>query len=204
MGGWFRGSGLEPASLPPARWLLIGTLPLAAPGSASALMAAVRQARSQARRLPDMNWRPNFWDATADPGAGPPPAAQAAMQPLLDQAALIKLAREEALWLFNSDDPGAIRQARLNGRMWWSPMERPRCAGTWLMHQVTRLLFSPPASWTRPVPGMLSPPACCTVGMQHPRSGSALQPPVVPWSVAGPVALIRSPRRLRLKRFWGE
>ena len=33
------------------------------------------------------------------------------MQPLLDQAALIKLAREEALWLFNSDDPGAIRQA---------------------------------------------------------------------------------------------
>ena len=33
------------------------------------------------------------------------------IQPLLDQAALIKLAREEALWLFNTDDPGAIQQA---------------------------------------------------------------------------------------------
>ena len=31
--------------------------------------------------------------------------------PSSNQAALIKLAREEALWLFNSDDPGAIQQA---------------------------------------------------------------------------------------------
>ena len=108
----FADQALEPASLSPARWLLIGTLPLAAPGSASALMAAVRQARRQGTAIAlDVNWRPTFWDATADPGAGPSPAAQAAMQPLLDQAALIKLAREEALWLFNSDDPGAIRQA---------------------------------------------------------------------------------------------
>ena len=34
-----------------------------------------------------------------------------AIQPLLQQAALIKLAREEALWFFNSDDPGVIQQA---------------------------------------------------------------------------------------------
>ena len=34
-----------------------------------------------------------------------------AIQPLLEQAALIKLAREEALWFFNTDDPGAIQQA---------------------------------------------------------------------------------------------
>ena len=58
-----------------------------------------------------MNWRPTFWDASADPAAGPSAAAKAAIQPLLDQAALIKLAREEALWLFNTDDPGAIQQA---------------------------------------------------------------------------------------------
>ena len=38
-------------------------------------------------------------------------AAKAAIQPLLEQAALIKLAREEALWFFNSDDPGTIQQA---------------------------------------------------------------------------------------------
>ena len=58
----------------------------------------------------DVNWRPTFWDVTADPEAGPSAAAKAVIQPLLDQAALIKLAREEALWLFNTEDPGAIQQ----------------------------------------------------------------------------------------------
>lgn len=59
----------------------------------------------------DVNWRPTFWDAMSDPEAGPSAAAKAAIQPLLHRAALIKLAREEALWFFNSDDPGAIQQA---------------------------------------------------------------------------------------------
>jgi fructokinase len=111
-GAGFADQALEPAALPQARWLLIGTLPLAAPMSASALLSAVRQARSQGTSMAlDVNWRPTFWDATADPEAGPSAAAKAAIQPLLDQAALIKLAREEALWFFNSDDPGAIQQA---------------------------------------------------------------------------------------------
>ena len=56
----------------------------------------------------DVNWRPTFWDATADPGAGPSSDAIAVMRPLLEQAALIKLAREEAIWLFGSTDPQAI------------------------------------------------------------------------------------------------
>ena len=59
----------------------------------------------------DVNWRPTFWDVTADPEAGPSAAARAVIQPLLDQAALIKLAREEALWFFNTDDPAVIQQA---------------------------------------------------------------------------------------------
>ena len=49
-----------------------------------------------------------------------------AIQPLLEQAALIKLAREEAMWFFNSDDPGRIQQALPSDPMWWSPMELPR------------------------------------------------------------------------------
>jgi fructokinase len=111
-GAGFADQALEPAALPQARWLLIGTLPLAAPMSASALLSAVRQARSQGTAIAlDVNWRPTFWDAMADPEAGPSAAAKVAIQPLLDQAALIKLAREEALWFFNSDDPGAIQQA---------------------------------------------------------------------------------------------
>jgi fructokinase len=110
-GAGFADQALEPLSLSPVRWLLIGTLPLAAPSSASALLSAVRQARSQGTAIAlDVNWRPTFWDVSADPGAGPSAAAKAGMQPLLEQAALIKLAREEALWLFNSDDPGVIQQ----------------------------------------------------------------------------------------------
>jgi len=108
----FADQALESASLPPAQWLLTGTLPLAAPTSASALLSAVRQAQSQGTAMAlDVNWRPTFWDATADPAAGPSAAAKLAIQPLLHQAALIKLAREEALWFFNIDDPGAIQQA---------------------------------------------------------------------------------------------
>ena len=111
-GAGFADQALEPAALPQAQWLLIGTLPLAAPMSASALLLAVRQAQSQGTAIAlDVNWRPTFWDATADPEAGPSAAAKLAIQPLLDQAALIKLAREEALWFFNTDDPCVIQQA---------------------------------------------------------------------------------------------
>ena len=111
-GAGFADQAMEPAALPQAKWLLIGTLPLAAPMSASALLSAVRQAQSQGTAIAlDVNWRPTFWDATADPEAGPSAAAKLAIQPLLDQAALIKLAREEALWFFNTDDPFVIQQA---------------------------------------------------------------------------------------------
>ena len=111
-GAGFADQALEPVALPKARWLLIGTLPLASTASAAALLSAVRQVRSQGTALAlDVNWRPTFWDATADPEAGPSSAAKAAIQPLLDQAALIKLAREEAQWFFNTDDPGTIQQA---------------------------------------------------------------------------------------------
>ncbi|WP_170952183.1 carbohydrate kinase [Synechococcus sp. UW69] len=108
----FADEAIKPAALPKARWLLIGTLSLAASTSAAALLSAVRQARSQGTEIAlDVNWRPTFWDPNADPGAGPSAAAKAEIQSLLDQAALIKLAREEALWFFNTDDPGAIQQA---------------------------------------------------------------------------------------------
>ena len=56
-GAGFADQALEPAALPQARWLLIGTLPLAAPMSASALLSAVRQAWSQGPRMP-RNYHP--------------------------------------------------------------------------------------------------------------------------------------------------
>ena len=203
-GAGFADQALEPAPLPQARWLLIGTLPLAAPISASALLSAVRQARSQGTAIAlDVNWRPTFWDATADPGAGPSAAAKAAMQPLLEQAALIKLAREEALWLFNSDDPGAIQQAL---------PQRPDVVVTdgaapvrWQLAETraSRPPFSPPPSSTPPVPAMPSRPGCCTGGMQRPRSASALRPPVVRWSAVVPVGIDPQPTQAQVEAFLG-
>jgi fructokinase len=92
-----------------ARWLLVGTIPLASPAAASAVQCAVRQAAAAGVPLAlDVNWRPTFWDPAADPSRGPSVAQIEAIAPLLQQAALIKCAREEAEWLFGSSDPAVV------------------------------------------------------------------------------------------------
>ena len=92
-----------------ARWLLVGTIPLASPAAASAVQCAVRQAAAAGVPLAlDVNWRPTFWDPAADPSSGPSVAQIEAIAPLLQQAALIKCAREEAEWLFGSSDPAVV------------------------------------------------------------------------------------------------
>jgi len=95
-----------------AVWLLIGTIPLATQTSAATLQGIVDQARQRGVSIAlDVNWRPIFWDVEAEPSSGPQPTAFAAIQPLLEQAALIKLAREEALWFFSCEDPAVISAA---------------------------------------------------------------------------------------------
>ena len=109
-GDGFADQALQAVALPSsARWLLVGTIPLASAQSAQALFDAVAQARSQAIPLAlDVNWRPRFGMSLRIPSAGPTQAARSAIRPLLEQAALIKLAREEALWFFGGDDPSLI------------------------------------------------------------------------------------------------
>jgi len=95
-----------------ARWLLVGTIPLATPDSAEALQWAMEQVDQSMLHLAlDVNWRPTFWDPRSDPLSGPTPEVLATMAPLLDRAALIKVAREEAIWLFNSDSPEVISRS---------------------------------------------------------------------------------------------
>jgi fructokinase len=101
-----------PSLLRDVRWLQVGTIPLATPSSAAAIRAAMRFAAEAGVAVAlDVNWRPTFWDSAAAPDAGPPAAAVAAMDPLLKQASLIKVAAEEAQWLFGSTDAAAIRSA---------------------------------------------------------------------------------------------
>ena len=103
---------LLPSLASAARWLLIGTIPQASPASAAALHTLLEWAADQAVPVAlDVNWRPTFWDVGADPGSGPPASAKQAIRRLLEGATLIKLAREEALWFFQSDDPVSVSQA---------------------------------------------------------------------------------------------
>jgi fructokinase len=102
---------VEPA-LTSAQWLLVGTLALASPASSEALNWLLQWAKTAGVALAvDVNWRPTFWDPAASPESGPPPAAIAQIRPLLEQAALIKCAAEEAQWLFGTQDPGLISAA---------------------------------------------------------------------------------------------
>ena len=95
-----------------ARWLLLGTIPLASPTAAQAAWLAVREAAAAGVAIAiDVNWRPTFWDPTADPAAGPTPEQRLQILPLLQQAQLIKCSAEEALWLFGSSDPAPISAA---------------------------------------------------------------------------------------------
>ena len=119
-GAGFADQALDQAALAPhwpaladgARWLLIGTIPLASAPSAAALRSLVGQAERDGVRVAlDVNWRPTFWDPFADPAAGPDARALALMQPLVQQADLLKLAREEAEWLFQTSRPDRISQA---------------------------------------------------------------------------------------------
>lgn len=98
-----------PTLVQQAHWLLIGTIPLAMPAAAESLRWVVADARRRGMLIAlDVNWRPTFWDQSSDPSAGPSPQVCAAIRPLLDQASLVKLAREEALWFFQTDDPATI------------------------------------------------------------------------------------------------
>jgi fructokinase len=93
-----------------APWLLVGTLPLASPVSAQALEMLVALAAERGAPLAlDVNWRPTFWGLDAD--ADPPPAVQGRIRPLLEQAALIKCAAEEAQALFGTTDPVGIGES---------------------------------------------------------------------------------------------
>lgn len=98
------------ALLAEARWLLVGTIPLASPAAAAALRLAVSRARARGVAVAlDVNWRPTFWGLPAD--QGPTAAQRERLQPLLEEADLIKCAAEEAAWLFGAEaDPQTIRE----------------------------------------------------------------------------------------------
>jgi len=92
-----------------ARWLLIGTIPLSTSNSSESLLWSVDEALKKDIQLAiDINWRPTFWDPKNDPDSGPNKVAIAKISPLLEKASLLKLAKEEAKWFFNTSEPCQI------------------------------------------------------------------------------------------------
>lgn len=86
-----------------AEYLVLGTLELAYPESRAAVYRALELADTHYLKiLLDVNWRPMFWP---NPGS-----AMDCIRDLLPRVDFLKLADDEAKWLFQTADPGQIAQ----------------------------------------------------------------------------------------------
>jgi fructokinase len=84
-----------------AEFLVLGTLELAYPDSREAIARAIELAEKYDMKIViDVNWRPVFW-SNAD-------EAKPRIQELLKKVDFLKLSEEEAEWLFETTDAGAI------------------------------------------------------------------------------------------------
>jgi fructokinase len=84
-----------------ADYLVLGTLELAYTESRAAIARALELAdQAYLKVVLDVNWRPVFWRN--------PTLAPALIHPLIERADFLKLAKEEAEWLFRTADPAVI------------------------------------------------------------------------------------------------
>ncbi|MDZ8027369.1 MAG: carbohydrate kinase [Nostoc sp. ChiQUE01a] len=93
-----------------ADFLVLGTLELAYPESEQAVYRALELAEQyDLKIILDVNWRPVFWH---DPNI-----AHQKIPELFNKVDFLKLSKEEAEWLFETADPGAItyRLASIEG-----------------------------------------------------------------------------------------
>ncbi|MEA5515058.1 carbohydrate kinase [Nodularia sp. UHCC 0506] len=84
-----------------ADFLVLGTLELAYPESEQAVHRALDLAEQyDLKIILDVNWRPVFWQN--------PDIARQKIQEIWKRVDFLKLSKEEAEWLFDTKDPGAI------------------------------------------------------------------------------------------------
>ncbi len=85
-----------------AKFLAIGTISLATPISYAATYRALELAqKNRVRVLVDVNWRDKFWDDLD--------RAKSVILEVLTQADLVKMAKEEAEWLFDLPASGSLQ-----------------------------------------------------------------------------------------------
>ena len=98
-----------------AKWLSLGTIPLANKVSRKSLLWSIEKAVSQGIKIAiDINWRPTFWDENNSPDSGPNDEVIIQIKSILSKASLLKLAKEEAIWFFGSIEPDVISHSLPN------------------------------------------------------------------------------------------
>tara|TARA_Y100001968_G_scaffold130144_1_gene118839 strand:+ start:2819 stop:3835 length:1017 start_codon:yes stop_codon:yes gene_type:complete len=92
-----------------ARWLVLGTIPLASKSSSKAFLWCIENAvRSGIMIALDLNWRPTFWRNKLSSVLEPSNKEKNEIISILKNVSLIKLAKEEAQWFFKTSNPGKI------------------------------------------------------------------------------------------------
>jgi len=89
-----------------AKWLVAGTIPLASEISSHAFLWCIENALKAGIKIAlDLNWRPTFWRKKASSDSAPTFKEKKKIKSILNNVSLIKLAREEAQWFFNTSNP---------------------------------------------------------------------------------------------------
>ena len=98
-----------------AQWLIIGTIPMASENALEAFLWIIEKALNDGIKIAlDLNWRPTFWRSELSKTPGPSFKEVNIIKPLLNKVSLIKLAKEEAQWFFNSFNPTKISSMLAN------------------------------------------------------------------------------------------
>ena len=92
-----------------AKWLVAGTIPIASEISSEAFLYCIENALHSGIKIAlDINWRPTFWRDEVDTFSAPTIKEQNQIFSILKNVSLLKVAKEEAKWFFNTSDPSEI------------------------------------------------------------------------------------------------
>ena len=98
-----------------AKWLVLGTIPLASEISTNAFLWCVEKAwHAGIKIVLDLNWRPTFWRNEASTLLEPSIDEKNQIISIAKKASLLKLSKEEAHWFFNTNNPVEISSSLPN------------------------------------------------------------------------------------------
>ena len=98
-----------------AKWLVAGSIPLASKISSDAFLWCLENALHSGIKIAlDLNWRPTFWRNEISTLLEPSIKEKNKIISIAKKASLLKLAKEEAEWFFNTSNPAEISSSLPN------------------------------------------------------------------------------------------